>query len=487
MKQEASTLVLFGAKGNLAKVKLIPGLFKLDLANKLHPDMKIISVGRQEEDQEEWLINLKSIIRAKYDKDLNQTVLDRFLKRNIYHANLPEDNRAYQKLSKTIEEKKFPQNLAFFLSVRPSDFAKVVDDLAAAGLLNESKNWKRVLIEKPFGVNYETAIELQDSISKHLGEHQIYRIDHYLGKFALQNILFTRFYNSFLEPLWNKNYIDHIQITNHETLGVGDRTTFYNATGALRDMMQSHLLQTLTLTTMEKPKSFSPDDIRAEKINLLEKILPIDTSNFEKQVFRAQYTRGYIEKEGEVKGYLEELGENSNVETYAAIKVFIDNDRWKGVPIYLRTAKRLHDGATYISIKFKSLGQVNNVSTENWLIMSIQPKECIRLEIKSKVPGLEELETRTIQLDGNIRLPGDETIDSYENLLLDLIEGNQSRYLHIDEVKAQWKLIDPIVEKWQDANIPVHEYKAGSCDPDASRIIFEDVSQFWRSSINSEV
>jgi len=482
-QKEASTLLLFGAKGNLARVKLFPGLFKLELAEKLHPDMRIISVGRQEESHEEWIANVKSMILAKH-KDADQFLLDRFLQRNIYHANLPDDPEAFNKLSLRVKAENFSQNLAFFLSVRPSDFASIVDQLADAGMLDETNHWKRVLIEKPFGVDSQTAQELQDSISKHLNESQIYRIDHYLGKFALQNILFTRFYNTFLEPIWNNKYIDHIQVTNHETLGVGDRTTFYNATGALRDMMQSHILQTLTLTTMEKPKSFSPEDIRAEKIKLLSQIQQVPMDKFEQHVFRAQYTSGEVAKEGKVKGYIEELGEPSIVETYAAVKFFINNDRWKNTPIYLRTAKRLHENATYISIKLKPRNISAHEVSENWIIISIQPSESIHIEMKTKVPGLDDTKTRNIQLQGGIRHKDDETIDSYETLLLDLIEGNQSRFLHIDEVKAQWHLIDPIIEKWKDENIPVHQYTAGSKDPEASKIIFENEDQFWRSGIN---
>jgi glucose-6-phosphate 1-dehydrogenase len=249
-------------------------------------------------------------------------------------------------------------------------------------------------------------------------------------------------------------------------------------------MMQSHILQTLTLTTMEKPKSFSPEDIRAEKIKLLSQIQQVPMDKFEQHVFRAQYTSGEVVKEGKVKGYIEELGEPSIVETYAAVKFFINNDRWKNTPIYLRTAKRLHENATYISIKLKPQNISAHEVSENWIIISIQPSESIHIEMKTKVPGLDDTKTRNIQLQGGIRHKDDETIDSYETLLLDLIEGNQSRFLHIDEVKAQWHLIDPIIEKWKDESIPVHQYTAGSKDPEASKIIFENEDQFWRSSIN---
>jgi glucose-6-phosphate 1-dehydrogenase len=423
------------------------------------------------------------MIDDKFKKGYDQKVFERFIARNHYHANPPTDPDAFKKLKATlINEKVFPQNLAYFLSVRPVDFAPVVDQLAAVGLTQEDKYWRRVVIEKPFGTDLPSAQALQASITKHLKESQIYRIDHYLGKSALQNIMLQRFANAILEPIWNKDYIDHVQITNTEFLGVGERTQFYDSTGALRDMIQSHILQTMALTAMELPKDLSPDAVRAEKIKVLEAIRPIPVDQIEKFAFRAQYATGEINGE-KVPGYLEELGDNSSVvETYAALKLFIDNPRWEGVPFYIRTAKRLHEADTRISIRFKKAPMQINGQDQNWLILGVQPRECIKLEIQSKIPGLD-IKTRTIQMDAANRQEGDESVDAYEALLLNLMEGDNSLYLHISEVEAQWRLVDPVVKAWAANKAPVCQYPAGSSDPIESKVIFESEDQFWRYSI----
>lgn len=482
-KIDPCTLVLFGASGNLARVKLYPGLFRLDMLGRLPDDMKIIGVGRQVVDLDAWRADIKSMLDTKFKKGYDQKVFERFIARNFYHANPPTDPDAFKKLKATLsDEKTFPQNLAYFLSVRPVDFAPVVESLANVGLTQEDKYWRRVVIEKPFGTDLPSAKELQAAITKHLKESQIYRIDHYLGKSALQNILLQRFTNTVLEPIWNNQYIDHVQITNTEMLGVGDRTQFYDSTGALRDMLQSHILQTLALTAMEQPKDLSPEGVRDAKIKLLEEIRPIPVKELEKHAFRAQYAAGEINGE-KVPGYLEELGnKDSVVETYAALKLFIDNPRWKGVPFYIRTAKRLHEADTRISIRFKKAPlQINN-QDQNWLIIGIQPRECIKLEIQSKIPGLD-VQTRTIQLDAANRWDSDDSVDAYEALLLNLMQGDNSNYLHISEAEAQWRLVDPVVKAWAEDKRPVHQYPAGSRDPIESKVIFEGEDQFWRYSI----
>jgi glucose-6-phosphate 1-dehydrogenase len=491
-KIDPSTLVLFGASGNLSRIKLMPGLFRLDAAGRLHDDMKILSVGRQEVTQDVWRADIKGMLDAKFKNGVDAKVFERFIARNFYHANAPDDADAFKKMHATLSnEKTFPQNLAYFLSVRPTDFAPVVEQLSGVGLLDESKHWRRVLIEKPFGTDLASAQDLQARLIKHLKESQIYRIDHYLGKSAVQGIMLTRFTNAIFEPLWNNQHIDHIQITNNETLGVGDRTTFYDATGALRDMFQSHLLQTLALTAMEKPKNLQPESIRAEKIKLLQSIRPIDVKNINKQVFRAQYAAGRVsvgDGHGEnVHGYLEELKrdgiDSSITETYAAVKLFIDNPRWQGVPFYVRTAKRMHEGNTAISIRFKKAPmELVDGQQHNWLTINIQPRECIKMEIESKIPGLD-IATRTLSIDAPQRQKEDETIDSYETLMLNLMEGDPSQYLHISEVEAQWKLVDPIVKTWAADKTPLHQYLAGSRDPKESNVIFESEDQFWRYNI----
>lgn len=477
------TLVLFGASGNLARVKLYPGLFRLDSIGRLPAELKILAVGRQEVTLEAWRADIKSMLDAKFKKGYDAAAFERFIARNFYHANPPTDPDAFTKLKNTLSNDAiFPQNLAYFLSVRPVDFAPVVESLAKVGLTQEDKFWRRVVVEKPFGTDLASAKELQSGLTKNLKESQIYRIDHYLGKSALQNILLQRFTNTILEPIWNNQYIDHVQITNTEMLGVGDRTQFYDSTGALRDMIQSHILQTLALTAMELPKDLTPDGVRDAKIKVLEQIRPIPVDELSKHAFRAQYAAGEVNGE-KVPGYLDELGDKTSVvETYAALKLFIDNPRWKGVPFYIRTAKRLHEADTRISIRFKKAPLQVNEQDQNWLIIGIQPRECIKMEIQAKVPGLD-INTRTIQLDAANRLAEDDTVDAYEALLLNLMQGDNSNYLHISEAEAQWRLVDPVVKAWAADKTPVHQYPAGSSDPEASKVIFEAEDQFWRYSI----
>ena len=340
------------------------------------------------------------------------------------------------------------------MAISPNGFSQVVDRLGNARLLTETDGWCRVVIEKPFGYDLESAQSLQKAIGNHLREEQIYRIDHYLGKGTVQNVLVFRFANTMMEPLWNRNYIDHIQITHSETLGVGSRARFYEGTGAMRDMIQSHLLQLLTLVAMEPPVSMEAEALRDEKVKVLKSIRPIPPDDVHAHAFRAQYSQGDIGG-NPVAGYLQEAGvaADSVTETYAALKLYVDNWRWRGVPFYLRTGKRMAAQHSLVSICFRHPPQQFFRGTQveqirqNWILLGIQPCECLRMEMTVKEPGLE-MRTRQTSLDASLRADGDMQTDAYEELLLDVIDGDRSLFLRYDEVEQAWRVVDPVLRSW---------------------------------------
>jgi glucose-6-phosphate 1-dehydrogenase len=311
---------------------------------------------------------------------------------------------------------------------------------------------------------------------------------HYLGKGMVQNVLVFRFANSMLEPLWNRNYIDHIQITHSEQLGIGSRGPYYDHTGAMRDMLQSHLLQLLTLVAMEPPVSLDAEDLRDEKVKVLKSIRPIPEEAVHAQAFRAQYAPGEIDGK-QVNGYLQEEGipQNSVTETYAAMKLYVDNWRWRGVPFYMRTGKRMEKAQSMISICFRHAPSQLFAHTQaekikqNWLLLGIQPEECIRMEMTVKEPGLE-MRTRISNLDASFRNEDELASDAYEDLLLDVIKGDRSLFLRYDEVEHAWKIVDPIINKWAVNRDYIETYPAGSWGPNECRL-FEKESQSWRNTL----
>lgn len=483
------TYAIFGATGNLSRIKLMPALYHLDQAGKLHDETHIIAFGRRDWSQEFLLEQVESWVRDAAGTKFDASVFERFRKRLSYFRGDLKDASMYEHLRDEFNaNQNLPDNIAYYMAINPSDFGGVVKQLNRVGLLDESGGWRRVVIEKPFGYDLESAQALQQGINRYLREDQIYRIDHYLGKGTVQNVLVFRFANTMMEPLWNRNYIDHIQITHSETVGLGSRAGYYEGTGAMRDMIQSHLLQLLTLVTMEPPASMEAESLRDEKVKVLKSIRPIKPDAVHAHAFRAQYAAGKVNGVS-VKGYLDEenVDPESVTETYAALKVFVDNWRWRGVPIYLRTGKRMAEKQSMISVCFRHPPQQFFRDTQvkrlkqNWVLLGIQP-DCLKIEMTVKEPGLE-MKTRPTSLDATLSQQDEQITDAYEELLLDVMDGDRSLFLRYDEVEYAWKVVDPVLRVWSTEREYIQTYPAGSWGPLESRRLFEKEEHQWRHSM----
>jgi glucose-6-phosphate 1-dehydrogenase len=480
--------VIFGATGNLASNKLLPALYRLELAGKLPEGLNFVAFARREWDDAAWRDHVKTLLRDKLKAD--GAVLERFANRFDYLLGELNDPQAYAALKEVLAKPKLGvcSNVVFYLAIKPGDFAAVIKNLDGAGL-SKPRGLHRIVVEKPFGVDIESAQMLNQLLHRYFDEKQVFRIDHYQGKETVQNLLVFRFANTLIEPLWNRNYIDHVQITVAEDLGIEKRADYYDKAGALRDMLQNHLMQLLTLVAMEPPPALEADALRDEKVKVLRSIRPISRRSVHAHAFRAQYKAGMVGGQ-QVPGYQEEAGvePDSITETFAAAKFYIDNWRWRGVPFYLRTGKRLKQPLSMIALRLRHPPQQLFRETPletlepNWIVLSIQPEESMHMELHAKQPGLD-MNTRVVRLNASFRNPDENPLDAYEALLLDVIEGDRTLFIRFDEVEWAWRVVDPILKYWSQERDFIHTYAAGGWGPIEANRLFDGEDTEWRNAV----
>ncbi|HWR77100.1 MAG TPA: glucose-6-phosphate dehydrogenase [Thiobacillus sp.] len=482
------SFVIFGATGNLASNKLLPALYHLEAAARLAESLTIIAFSRRDWTTENWREHMRETLKGKIKGSLDTPVFERFIARFSYHRGDLNDVASYRALAERMPPESACSSAVFYLAIKPAEFGAVIQNLEAAGL-NKPRGLNRVVIEKPFGEDLESAQMLNRLLHQHFDEEQVYRIDHFLGKETVQNLLVFRFANTLIEPLWNRNFIDHVQITVAESIGIENRADYYDRAGALRDMLQNHLMQLLTVVAMEPPAALEADALQDEKVKVLRSIRPIAKRAVHAHALRAQYTRGTIDGKP-VVGYQQEenVEPNSITETFVAAKFYIDNWRWRGVPFYLRTGKRMPHQTSMIAIRFRHPPQQLFRETPletidpNWILLSIQPDESMRMEIHVKQPGLD-MDTRLMQMNSSFLKTDEHTLDAYETLLLDVIEGDRSLFLRFDEIEWAWRVVDPILKHWAVEREYIPTYPAGSWGSADANRLFDSDDQVWRNEL----
>lgn len=491
-KADNQALVIFGASGDLTYRKLIPSVFDLFMNGSLPDGYAVLGVSRSKFTDTEFRRKMKKGIRefAHYKKAETQKI-NEFLSKVFYLGMDTGKGEEYRKVKDKLSELNrtfsLGRNYIFYLSTPPSLYTLIPKFLYGQGLTLQQKGFRRIVIEKPFGHDLESAQKLNSLLLEFFEEEQIYRIDHYLGKETVQNLMVTRFANGIYEPLWNRNYIQHVEITAAENIGVEERGGYYDHAGALRDMIQNHLLQVVSLVAMEPPAKITPDDIRYEKMKVLRALRPFGKQDLKKNVIRGQYTEATVRGKT-YKGYRDEknVDKDSRTETYVAMKCFIDNWRWEGVPFYIRTGKRLPTRVSEIVIHFKPsptrlFKQTDGTRGDNQLILRIQPDEGILLKTGMKVPG-SGYEVKSVNMDFHYSELNDHYIPgAYERLILDCMTGDNTLYMHGEAAEETWKFVQPVLDYWEkDDNAPLHGYPAGSWGPDTADDLIEGKENTWR-------
>lgn len=482
---------IFGGTGDLTSRKLIPALYNLFVDGWLPDNFKIIGLGRTALTDDQFREGLKKDMTSFSRRGLvSEEQWNEFAPHIEFLISEIGEDKTYTEIASRIQSSSDAWNtrpcIIYYMAVAPRFFEPIATHLHAHGLANNG-NQARIVIEKPFGTDLASAKELNKLLTDIFDESQIYRIDHYLGKETVQNILAFRFANSILEPLWNRNYIDHVQISVTEQLGVGDRGGYYDDSGALRDMVQNHILQLLCLIAMEPPVNFRADEVRNRKVDVLHAMRKFNPEDIQRNSVRGQYASGWIEGK-EVNGYREEEGVDpeSNTETFAAIKFFVDNWRWNGVPFYLRTGKRMHQSSSVITIQFKDVPHMifPSAAIEGWqqnrLIISIQPEMSIRIQVQGKRPGLDMmLNPVDLIFDYSGTYTG-ETPEAYETLLLDTMLGDQTLFMRGDQVEAAWELLMPILNAWSGKkSLSFPNYPADSWGPETAEALIARDGFHW--------